>query len=234
MDDGDAKGWAQRHLYGVDKDKINIKLTKAIMLTIGDGSTNTFHGDSIRSYLWESMFPYLAINLKHEMFTCILTNPPFGKNLKLSANDGKLVRFEVSHKDSKSHLVLGKEEYTERELGITFVERCYKLLVPGGKLGIVLPETYFFSDSYLWFQEWVHRHYHLRAIINIPMEAFQGFCRAKTNLYIMEKIGGTRTNLSWVREGQVLVINSKTCGINKDGNELYRVDPETGERDYRN
>ena len=60
MDDGDAKGWAQRHLFGVDKDKINIKLTKAIMLTIGDGSTNTFHGDSIRSYLWESMFPYLA------------------------------------------------------------------------------------------------------------------------------------------------------------------------------
>lgn len=232
MDDGDAKGWAQRHLFGVDKDKINIKLTKAIMLTIGDGSTNTFHGDSIRSYLWESMFPYLAINLRQEMFTCILTNPPFGKNLKLSANDGKLVRFEVSHKDSKEHLILGKEEYTERELGITFVERCHKLLVPGGKIGIVLPETYFFSDSYLWFQEWIHQHYHLRAIINIPMEAFQGFCRAKTNLYIMEKKGGSRTNLTWVREGKVLVINSKTCGINKDGNELYWVDPETGERDY--
>ena len=232
MDDGDAKGWAQRHLYGVDKDKINIKLTKAIMLTIGDGSTNTFHGDSIRSYLWESNFPYLAINLNHEMFTCILTNPPFGKNLKLSANDGKLVRFEVSHKDSKGHLVLGKEEYIERELGITFVERCYQLLLPGGKLGIVLPETYFFSDSYLWFQEWVHSHYHLRAIINIPMEAFQGFCRAKTNLYIMEKKGGVRSSLTWVRDNQVLILNSKTCGINKDGNELYRVNPETGERDY--
>lgn len=232
MDDGDAKGWAQRHLYGVDKDKINIKLTKAIMLTIGDGSTNTFHGDSIRSYLWDSMFPYLAINLKKEMYSCILTNPPFGKNLKLSANDGKLVRFEVCHKDSKGHLVLNKEEYTERELGITFVERCHQLLIPGGKLGIVLPETYFFSDSYLWFQEWIHKHYHLRAVINIPMEAFQGFCRAKTNLYIMEKKGGMRTNLTWVREGQVLILNSKTCGINKDGDELFYVNPETGERDY--
>ena len=234
LDDSDAKGWAQRHLYGVDKDKINIKLTKAIMLTIGDGSTNTFHGDSIRDYLWESRFKHLALNLKPEMFSCILTNPPFGKNLKLSANDGKLIKFEVSHKDIKkqNQLNLGEEEYTERELGIAFIERCHKLLIAGGKLGIVLPETYFFSDSYVWLQNWIHAHFYLRAIINIPMEAFQGFCRAKTNLYILEKRGSTESNLSWVKEGKVLVINSKTCGINKDGNELYVVDPTTGERDY--
>jgi type I restriction enzyme M protein len=35
-----------------------------------------------------------------------------------------------------------------------------------------------------------------------------------------------------VRENQVLILNSKTCGINKDGNELYCVNSETGERDY--
>lgn len=234
LEDGDAKGWAQRHLFGVDKDKVNVKLTKAIMLTIGDGSTNTYHGDSIRSYLWENRFKHLAINLKPDMFSCILTNPPFGKNLKLNANDGKLIKFEVSHKEirSKQRLDLAQESYTERELGIAFVERCYKLLITGGKLGIVLPETYFFSDTYIWLQKWIHDHFHLRAIINIPMEAFQGFCRAKTNLYIFEKKGKTNSGLSWVKEGKVLVLNSKTCGINKDGNELYKVNPITGERDY--
>lgn len=25
-------------------------------------------------------------------------------------------------------------------------------------------------------------------VLNVPMEAFQGFCRAKTNFYIFEKI----------------------------------------------
>jgi hypothetical protein len=35
-DDGDAKAWAQKHLYGVDKDQINIKLTKARMMILGD------------------------------------------------------------------------------------------------------------------------------------------------------------------------------------------------------
>ena len=26
-------------------------------------------------------------------------------------------------------------------------------------------------------------------VANVPMEAFQGFCRAKTNFYVFEKIG---------------------------------------------
>lgn len=234
MDEGDAKGWAQRHLYGVDKDSINIKLTKAIMLTIGDGSTNTCHGDSIRKTEWETKFPSLSIKLTKNSFHCILTNPPFGKNIKLSANDGLLNKYQLSHKSLAGgmSLDLSKEVYTERELGIVFIEQCHNLLMPGGKLGILLPETYMFSNSYVWLQNWINDHFYFRGIVNIPMEAFQGFCRAKTNLYIFEKRGKEGTSLSWVKENEVLVINSKTCGINKDGNELYVVDKETGERDY--
>ncbi|MFC6996392.1 restriction endonuclease subunit S domain-containing protein [Rufibacter roseus] len=35
---------------------------------------------------------------------------------------------------------------------------------------------------------------------------------------------------SWYSDGQVLVVNAKTCGINKDGHEQYIVNPETGIR----
>lgn len=35
---------------------------------------------------------------------------------------------------------------------------------------------------------------------------------------------------SWYRDGAVLVSYAPTCGINKDGEELYRVDPLTGQR----
>ena len=75
------------------------------------------------------------------------------------------------------------------ELGIAFVERAWKILQNGGRLGIVLPETYFFSKSYRWFREWMDTHFILRGALNVPMEAFQGFCRAKTNFYVFEKIG---------------------------------------------
>jgi type I restriction enzyme M protein len=68
------------------------------------------------------------------------------------------------------------------------MERAYRLLMRGGRLGIILPETYFFSSSYRWLPGWLDRRFVLRGFLNIPMEAFQSFCRAKTNFYVFEKV----------------------------------------------
>jgi type I restriction-modification system DNA methylase subunit len=191
MSDGDAKGWAQRHLYGIDKDRINVKLTKAIMLIVGDGSTHTYLGDSLRSHLWPKRYPELVTAAVNESFTCAITNPPFGKNLKLSAADSERSGMTMSlrpddRQDRSTAFSIALHE--ERELGLMFLERCYRLLVTGGRLGIILPETYMFSPSYAWLQSWMRHRFLIRGILNIPMEAFQGFCRAKTNFYVFEKI----------------------------------------------
>ncbi|MDP8217728.1 MAG: N-6 DNA methylase [Candidatus Theseobacter exili] len=190
MDDGDAKGWAQRHLYGVDKDRINVKLTKAIMLTIGDGSTHTYLGDSLRKHLWSSSFQDLQTSLTPGTFTCVVTNPPFGKNLKMSKVDAKASGIEIAKKavkNSEGNYNFHATKYEERELGILFLERCHELLAVEGRLGIILPETYMFSPSYKWLRQWIKERFAIKGILNIPMEAFQGFCRAKTNFYIFEK-----------------------------------------------
>ena len=190
MDDGDAKGWAQRHLYGVDRDRVNVKLTKAVMLTIGDGSTHTYFGDSLRKHLWATTYQDLQTALIPASFTCIITNPPFGKNLKMSKADAKAASIEIARKAvmvSSGNYSFHPTIYVERELGILFLERCHELLAVGGRLGIILPETYMFSPSYKWLRQWLNEKFKYRAILNIPMEAFQGFCRAKTNFYIFEK-----------------------------------------------
>ena len=188
----EARDWARRHLYAIDRDKINIKLTKALMLIIGDGSTHTYLGDSLRKHLWKEHYPDLLANIKDGKFTAIITNPPFGKNLKLSAREGESSGYTISKKPKKSSDILGdfhEKKYESRELGIAFVERCYELLMVGGRLGIILPETYMFSPSYQWLHGWMSERFILRAMVNIPMEAFQGFCRAKTNFYVFEKRG---------------------------------------------
>ena len=195
MPDSDAKGWAQRHIYGIDKDRINVKLTKEIMLIIGDGSTHTYLGDSLRSNLWARHFPDLVTAAADESFTCILTNPPFGKNLKISAADGRLAGYEICRKPKKrknNTTEFEKTIYEDREIGLVFLERCYRLLVPKGRLGIILPETYMFSSSYAWLQSWLKERLVLRGMLNIPMEAFQGFCRAKTNFYVSEKLSAQK------------------------------------------
>ena len=179
LDESDIKGWAQQHLYGVDKDFINIKLTKAMMMILGDGSAHTHIGDSLRSHLWSGNWSFLNTVLTDEAYTCILTNPPFGKNLRVDGMDARFSGLGIAMKavqNDDGSYIFDEKNYEKREIGIVFVERCYKLLVKGGRLGIVLPETYMFSKSYIWFQYWIESRFILRGMFNIPMEAFQGFC----------------------------------------------------------
>jgi len=185
LPDADLRTWAHDSLYGVDKDSINVKLTKAIMAILGDGSTHVFKGDSIRSHRWAADYPQLVHGLKEGSFTCAITNPPFGAKLKVSKSDAKAGKYTIAVAAAKK----GPKDYAEVEIGLVFLERCYKLLMVGGRMGIVLPETYFFSPSYAWLLGWLDGKLVLRGMLNIPMEAFQGFCRAKTNLYVFEKVG---------------------------------------------
>lgn len=179
-----ARTWAHRNLYGVDKDEINVKLTRAILMSMGDGSVNVLAGDSIREHRWESDYPRMKLTFDNAQFSVVITNPPFGKNLKVSKGDAERNKYTIAQRGGTGD----KAPYHELEIGLVFVERAYRLLEPGGRLGIVLPETYFFSPTYSWFPKWLQSRFILRGVVNIPMEAFQGFCRAKTNFYVMERI----------------------------------------------
>lgn len=221
--------WAHYKLFGVDRDKTNIKLTRALMVGIGDGSTNAHHGDSLRETKWKSDTKGIQTVLSDCRYSVVLTNPPFGKDLVINAADARSSKLEIC-KHTKGGL--SSDTYAPTtELGIAFVERAWRILRNGGRLGIILPETYFFSKSYIWFREWMDTHFILRGVLNVPMEAFQGFCRAKTNFYVFEKIGGGEKvdRPSWFRDGYVWVSNAPTIGLNKDGFDLYVVN-DKGER----
>ncbi|MGN0502250.1 MAG: class I SAM-dependent DNA methyltransferase, partial [Ruminococcus sp.] len=207
--------WAQLRLFGIDKDAIGIKLTKAIMQILGDGSAHCVRGDSVLTYLWGSKYQHLLTNsFKNGRFTKIFTNPPFGSPLKVKYSDAK---------KSGLSIVDYAEPGKDIELGLTMFNRCCDLLRPGGQMCIVLPETYFFSPSYKYVREWVKDRLKPICVANIPMDAFQGFCRAKTNLYVFEKLDSKKTNLN-LEEDQVTFIDSQTCGIYKNGSDRYIVD----------
>ncbi len=232
ISEADAVRWANAKLYGVDLDNINVKLARALMVGMGDGSTHVKLGDSIKQSSWESDRHAIADALADDSYDVVLTNPPFGKDLVMSAHEASCGQYEIC-----KHTKTGKfsDSYSPTEIGIVFVERAYRLLHEGGRLGIVLPETYFFSKSYEWFRAWLDDKFELKGVLNIPMEAFQGFCRAKTNFYVLVKKRskpciGAGVGPDWIRAGLTWVSNAPTIGINKDGNTLYRLDPVTLKR----
>jgi type I restriction enzyme M protein len=179
-----ARTFAHKQIWGVDKDGINVKLARAIMVILGDGSANIHVGDSLAEHRWKDDYTHLQQPLKDESYTAVITNPPFGQALKVSSADAKRNKYTIANAAAGG----GQNAYAKLEIGLIFLERAYRLLIKGGKLGIVLPETYFFSPTYYWLPGWLDGRLELRGVLNIPMEAFQGFCRAKTNFYIFEKV----------------------------------------------
>jgi len=185
--------YANDNLYGVDMDSIGVKLTKALMIAFRDGSTHVLQGDSVRVQSWKNSFPRLDQELGSTQtddgvarkFTVVVTNPPFGERLKISAADARAGRYTIAQAAAEGK----KAEYVDLEIGLIFLEHAYRLLQVGGRVGIVLPETYFFSFSYRWLPGWLEGRLKLRGMVNIAMEAFEEFCRAKTNFYIFEKVG---------------------------------------------
>lgn len=207
--------WAQLHIYGIDKDAIGIKLTKAIMQILNDGSAHCVRGDSVLTHTWKSKYPHLLSNqFKNGRFTKIFTNPPFGSNLKIKYSEAKKANLSIV-----DYAETGKDI----ELGLLMFNRCYDLLKYGGRLCIVLPETYFFSPSYKYVREWAFERLKPICVANVPMDAFQGFCRAKTNLYVFEKIAEDKSNLN-IDEDVVTFLNPSSCGIYKNGADRFVVD----------
>lgn len=181
-EDAEMSRWAQKHIYGIDKDSVGVKLTKAVMQIAGDGSANCSKGDSVRVHEWSTKYPELLNGgYKNGRFTVVVTNPPFGSNLKVPADDSRLAGLDIAK--------AGGSDYKDLEIGLLFLQRSYDLLRVGGRLGIILPETYFFSENYQFLFDWIRERLRPVVVLNVPMEAFQGFCRAKTNFYVFEKIG---------------------------------------------
>jgi type I restriction enzyme M protein len=192
--------FANDGLYGVDMDPIGVKLTRAMMISMQDGSTHTLVGDSVRTHIWSGQFPQLQQELGtpgkngvvEGQFTVVLTNPPFGEDLKVSAMDARYSGYTIT-KAAASASRGQKNTHVGLEIGLIYLELSYRLLQIGGRVGIVLPETYFFSHKYRWLPDWLDGRFVLRGMLNIPMEAFEEFCRAKTNFYIFEKVGHGET-----------------------------------------
>ena len=214
------RDWSTQKLYAIDKDAVSVRLSKAYLSLLGDGGTHVFKTDALRRSRWAR---HLRDTVQDGSFSVVLTNPPFGTRLQLDARDGRQEGYEVCHKwirDPDTGSYKKEEEVWEnRELGIVFLERCLRLLEPGGRLAIVLPDTYLFSPKYQWLVDWICTRHTITHSINVPIEAFEPYCRAKTSILVLKK--------AKPKPGHRIVgMLTESYGQDKKGNPLFRLDHE--------
>ncbi len=208
---------AERYFYGIDKEIDLVKITKAYMAIIGDGKSkivqeNTLHEFSDYNPRAKELF---FENEKIKEFDCVLTNPPFGSKIKVLKDDAQ--HFDLGHiwrKTKDGWYMTDKAKDTEPQ--VLFIERCLQMLKTGGKLAIVLPETYFHAPMVRYVLEYMVRNNNVMAIIDLPHNTFRPYCNAKTLLLVLEKDKPQQEN--------IIMAVCEGIGHDHNGKPLYRFD----------
>lgn len=216
--------WAGDSLFAVDKDVVSTKLCKAYLTLLGDGRTRVYRANTVDRAEWDARHDDLARVVADGAFDIVMTNPPFGSSLTVPPEVGAREGLETCRRWIQD--ADGRWQPTdtpvEQQLGIAFFERDLNLLRENGRMAIVLPETFLFSRSLAWFIEWLCRTVTITHVIDVPMVAFEEFCRAKTCILFVQKRPAPR--------GHSIVMSfPRTIGQDRRGNPLLRL-TETGER----
>lgn len=164
---------ATKNFRGMDKDSFLAKVTKAYMAIMGDGKGGIFCENSLQPVsAWSAQ---AKDKISMGSFDLVLTNPPFGKKIKVKGKQ-LLSQYELGHKWKKDRKTGAYERQAVLEHQVPqllFLERCVQLLKPGGRLGIVLPESILGNPSYAHVIEWLFREVHLFGVVALPEPLFK-------------------------------------------------------------
>ena len=124
-------------------------------------------------------------------FDIVLTNPPFGSKGKVE-DQGILKSYLLARRWSKTQN--GDWEMTRNVLAgqspeILFIEKCLKLLRPGGRMAIVLPDGLLQNITNSHIRFWIRSQAKVLGVVSIPQEAFIPYGTGiKTSLLLLQKL----------------------------------------------
>lgn len=226
------KGWTERQLFkrevevatdcfrGIDKDAFLAKVCKAYMALIGDGRGGVFCASSLnRPEDWPRR---LQDKVGLGEFDVVLTNPPFGQDIVVRGGP-LLSQYTLGHR-WKRNRETGEMEQTadlheQQPPQLLFLERCFQLLRPGGRLGIVLPESVLGNPSYEHMHAFLSTRATLEAVATMPESLFKtsgkGGTHTKVSVLVMRK--GVAE-----QPGRIFMADAKWCGHDSRGNPTWR------------
>ncbi|CDE58741.1 uncharacterized protein BN646_00617 [Parabacteroides sp. CAG:409] len=211
-------------IYGTDANPRMARTAKMNMIMHGDGHGGVHHHDGL-----------LNVNGVFEnRFDVILTNPPFGsrveKSLKITEADvetdvDKITEYEDKYGKEIYQQALSQindhigdsvlDLYTVGKLsGLTevlFIERCIRLLKPGGRLGIVLPEGVLNNTNLQSVRELFEGMAKIILITSIPQDVFMASgATVKPSLLFFKKFTNEeRTLFNEIKQIATEEINNK-------------------------
>ena len=165
--------FAEKRLFGVEVNDAIARVAKMNMIIHDDGHSNVIGNDALIDFakLYDQNRGF-----EKESFDIILTNPPFGANIK---------------KEEKTYLgdyKLGKGRNSQKT-EILFLERCFDFLKWGtGRLAVVLPDGILNNSSLQYVRDYIEQHFKILAVVSLPQTAFRYYeAGVKPSILFLEK-----------------------------------------------
>lgn len=171
-------------IFGTDANPRMSRTAKMNMIMHGDGHGGVHHNDGL-----------LNVNgIFENRFDIILTNPPFGARVEKSSKITEADKYkdaerikkyreqygnaydkalkQISDNIGKSLLSLYDTGNMSTLTEVLFIERCLRLLKPGGRMGIVLPEGVLNNSNLQPVRDYVEGKAIILLITSIPQDVF--------------------------------------------------------------
>lgn len=215
---------AERYFYGIDKEIDLVKIAKAYMAIIGDGrggivQENTLH--TAEDYQPRPKELFVEEDEKtFKQFDIVLTNPPFGNKIKVLEDDAR--HFQLGHvwkKEGGAWKMTNEVKETEPQ--VLFIERCLQMLKDGGKLAIVLPETYFHAPNAKYVLDFMKKDNNFIAILDLAHNTFRPYNNAKCCLLVLQK--GRKQNQ------KIIMAVAEEIGHDHNGKPIFRYNEDKAE-----
>ena len=179
------------YFFGVDANFRMARTAKMNMIMHGDGHVGVYLHDGLLD----------CYEVQEGRFDVVLINPPYGVHVDRKARDGA------------GNLIFGGYKTSQSIGELLFVERVIKLLKPGGRAGIVLPEGIFTNINLRSFRDFVESKARILCITAMPPNVFLASgANVKPNLLFIEKYIDAECS-----DAERL---SKVCLVNADTEEL--------------
>lgn len=154
---------ANTALAGIDWEARAARTCKMNMIIHGDGHAGVYQANSLdleevkekvrkRQRLYAT-----APAIEEGTFDIVLANPPFGAKDKT--------------RRILDHYELGRGSSEKRE--VLMLERCIRLLRPGGRMAVVIPEGILSNKNDRRIREYILRQCIVKAVIRLPQDAFK-------------------------------------------------------------
>lgn len=220
----------QQSVVGIEKDSFLATLAKQhLSLSIGK-EASLYCADSL------SMIQSDGKSLPKKLlgsFDVLFANPPFGAKI-ISADDGLRRSFTLAYKWVKAKT--GEFQVTDRLSSRTppqvlFVERIMSLLRPGGRAGLVLPESLISSPKHAYVVDYMMSVADITGVVGMPEALFKtsgkGGTHTKTCLLTLCK------HQKQSKSPKIYIAEAKWCGHDSRGNPVPKDDLPVTLEEYK-